>query len=88
VTVTTTPDPAGTTIRLVRELHRRQAHYDGRPPDWPELTRMQVDGELIGLRVALGVSLGYEAASGDVVPAAKDFYRRWLAAGMPEVMPP
>jgi hypothetical protein len=74
------------TIQLARELHRRQAHYDSRPPDWPDLTRVQVDGELLGLRVALGMSLGYEAASGNVVPAAVDFYRRWLAAGMPEAM--
>jgi hypothetical protein len=74
------------TIRLAHELHRRQVRYDRRPPDWPELTRMQVDGELLGLRVALGMSLGYEAASGEVVPAAVDFYRRWLAAGMPEAM--
>lgn len=81
--------PAGDmTIRLVRELHRRQTRFDNQPQHWTELTRMQVGGELIGLRVALGMSLGYEAASGDVVPAAVDFYRRWLAAGMPEVMPP
>lgn len=84
----TAPDTTGLTIRLVRELHRRQTRYDNQPPRWTDLTRMQVNGELLGLRVALGMSLGHEAASGNVVPAAKDFYSRWLAAGMPEVMPP
>ncbi|MEV7034634.1 hypothetical protein AB0N99_30935 [Streptomyces sp. NPDC093272] len=79
--------PTDLTIRLARELHRRQARYDSRPRGWTKLIRTQVDGELLGLRVALGMALGHEAASGNVVPAAWDFYLQWLDAGMPEVMP-
>lgn len=72
-------------LALVRELHRRQQRYDSDETRmWTEPTRTQVNGELIGLRVALGVALGYKAASGEVVPAARDYYRRWLEAGMPD----
>lgn len=73
-------------MRLVREVHRRTTRYDSRPAHWTDLTRAQVGGELLGLRVALGMELGHEAASGDVVPAANAFYQRWLADGMPEVL--
>lgn len=78
---------ADVAIRLVRELHRREQRYRSDPASWTEATRMQVSGELIGLRVSLGVALEFEAASGDVVPAAVLFHQRWLAAGMPKVMP-
>ncbi|MEU0818963.1 hypothetical protein [Streptomyces mirabilis] len=67
-------------LRLVRELHRRQTWYESDPDHWTDYVRTQVGGELIGLRVALGVALGYEAASGDVVPAAVLFYHQWLAS--------
>ncbi|MBP5926691.1 hypothetical protein F3K32_42555 [Streptomyces sp. LBUM 1483] len=75
-------------LALLWELHRRQQRYDQVSHEWSLIRRAQVDGELIGLRVALGVALSYEAASGDVVPAAADFYRRWVASGTPdEVLP-
>lgn len=75
-------------LAMVRELHRRQQRYDSRPQHWTPLVRMQVQGELIGLRVGLGVALGHKAASPYVVPAALDYYRRWTAAGMPQETPP
>lgn len=74
-------------MQLVREVHRRKTRYYSRPAHWTDLTRAQVNGELLGLRVALGMELGHEAASADVVPAAAAFYERWVAEGMPEVMP-
>jgi hypothetical protein len=74
-------------LALVRELHRRQRRHDQVASEWTRSQHAQLDGELIGLRVALGVALGYEAASGDVVPAAVDFYRAWVAARMPEEVP-
>lgn len=76
-----TRDASDVALRLVRELHRRQTRFDIAPDGWTETTRTQVEGELIGLRVALGVALGYEAASGDVVAAAVHFYREWLTSG-------
>lgn len=69
-------------LRLARELHRRQSRYNSRPANWSDLTRMQVNGELLGLRVALGMALGHKAASTEVVPAAEQFYREWLATGV------
>jgi hypothetical protein len=74
-------DASAVALRLVRELHRRQTRFESTPDAWTESTRTQVEGELIGLRVSLGVALGYEAASGDVVPAAVRFYREWLTSG-------
>lgn len=79
---------ADVAMQLVRELHRRQTHYTTDPHGRSQSARIQVEGELIGLRVSLGVALGYEAASGDVVPAAVAFYQRWIAADMPQVMTP
>jgi hypothetical protein len=76
-----TCDASDVVLLLVRELHRRQSRFDSKPDAWTDSVRLQVEGELIGLRVALGVALGYEAASGDVVPAAVRFYREWLASG-------
>lgn len=69
----------GVPLLLVRELHRRQTRYDSGPA-MSEYARTQVEGELIGLRVALGVSLGYEAATPEVVPAARRFYAQWLTS--------
>ncbi|MFD4968960.1 hypothetical protein [Streptomyces sp. NPDC058424] len=79
------PDVA---VRLVRELHRRQQRYDSGPAEWTEFVRVQVHGELIGLRSALGIALGHEPTSIEALPAAMLFYDRWLSEGMPEVMPP
>lgn len=69
----------GISLLLVRELHRRQTRYDSGPA-MSEHARTQVEGELIGLRVSLGVSLGYEAATPEVVAAAQRFYTQWLAS--------
>ncbi len=44
-----------------------------------EYARTQVQGELIGLRVALGIALGYPGPSAAVVDEAHRFYARWLA---------
>jgi hypothetical protein len=71
------PRPSSIAIRLVEELHRRQVRYDHGPP-MTEHVCTQVEGELIGLRVALGIALGYPGASGTVVPEARRFYGRWL----------
>lgn len=81
------PDAAALAIRLVRELHRRATRFHSDPPEWAETTRMQVHGELLGLQASLGIALSREATGDDGLKAAAAFYQRWLAAGMPEVMP-
>lgn len=72
---------------LVRELHRRQTSYRKRRTRMRPNCRWQVEGELIGLSVALGVALGYTAAGPDVVPAARLYYQQWLAAQPAEEAP-
>jgi len=75
-------------LRLVPELHRRATRFYSNPPEWAETTRMQVQGELLGLQVSLGIALGHTATGDEGLQAAALFYRRWWSAGMPEVMPP
>lgn len=82
------PDASTVRVRLVRELHRRNTRFCSDPPEWTEATRMQARGELLGLQVSLGIALGHAATSDDGLKAAASFYQRWLAAGMPEVLPP
>ncbi|MDX3672713.1 hypothetical protein [Streptomyces europaeiscabiei] len=77
-------------LALLQEVHRRQQQYDeyGQVTrDWSLIRRVRFDGESIGLWIALGVALGYTA--GPVIfPDVVDFYRRWVASGMPdEVLP-
>lgn len=82
------PDASTVRVRLVRELHRRNTRFYSDPPEWTELTRMQAHGELLGLQACLGIALGHAAAGDDGLKAAASFYQRWLADGMPEVLPP
>lgn len=70
--------PSRIALLLAEELHRRQVRFDHGPP-MTSYVRTQVEGELIGLRVALGIALGHKGASGDVVVAARHFYQRWLS---------
>lgn len=75
-------------VRLVRELHRRKSRYESNPSAWVENVRTHMSGELLGLQVSLGIALGHAARGDEGLKAASRFYRRWLTAGMPEVMPP
>lgn len=62
--------------RLVEELHRRQTHYTiSTCEDASELARMNVHGELIGLRAALCIALGHPPE--DPEPA-RDYYAKWM----------
>lgn len=79
---------ADVAMRLVRELHRRQTRYESDTPVRTEHPLTHVSGELLGLQVSLGIALGHTATGDEGLQAAALFYRRWLAAGMPEVMPP
>ncbi|MFD8516505.1 hypothetical protein ACFV27_36870 [Streptomyces antimycoticus] len=62
---------------LVVELHRRQIRYDT-GPTMTEEVKAHISGELIGLRVALGIALGYPAAGCAGIEAAMTHYDRWL----------
>jgi hypothetical protein len=87
--MTTEPRGAGdVAVRLVREIHRRKSRYESGPSAWAEIVRTHMRGELLGLQVALGIALGHAATGDEGLKAASRFYRRWLTAGMPEVMPP
>jgi hypothetical protein len=66
------------TERLCRELHRRQTHYTtSLYMQAAERIAVQVEGELIGLRCALGLVLGAPAEEATVV--ALDHYATWKA---------
>lgn len=83
----TKPQNAGViAMRLVRELHRRQSRYESGLPGRTEEARTHLSGELLGLQVSLGIVLGQAATGDEGLQTAALFYRRWLAAGTPEVL--
>lgn len=81
----TKPDPGKNPIvrDLVRELHRRATHLDtlrAAPAD--EVSDDQwvnVSGEVLGLRGALGIALGGQVRGGDADRLAVAHYDAWKA---------
>lgn len=63
---------------LLAELHRRQTRYDSGEITSPD-AQLNVAGELLGLRVAVGVAHGYEAATPQAPQEAMRLYGEWLA---------
>lgn len=64
--------------RLLAELHRRTQRYESGEITDPAV-QMNVAGELVGLRVAVGVAHGYEAATPQCPQEAVRLYGAWLA---------
>lgn len=50
---------------ILHEYHRRLTHIDKRQPDPRSLVGVQLHGELIGLRGALGIALGGQVQGGE-----------------------
>lgn len=65
---------------VAAELHRRIARLAGlrANPSVPQSTLRQVDGEVIGLRGALGIVLGGSVQGGSADELALTYYRVWL----------
>lgn len=63
--------------RIVAQLHRRQTHFDRALVGAGAHVRVQVDGELIGLRSALGLALGFRPP--EDVAAGRAFYDGWVS---------
>lgn len=63
-----------TVERLLREYHRRLTHANVR---WPDGMHLQVQGELIGLRGAVGIALGAAVEGGVADRMAQDRYEEW-----------
>ncbi|GGZ82296.1 hypothetical protein [Streptomyces rubiginosohelvolus] len=64
---------------ILREYHRRMTHFQARP-DLTPLAAAQVQGELIGLRGALGISLGGEVQGGEADRLAAQKYQSWVTS--------
>ncbi|MFJ1782517.1 hypothetical protein ACIOKA_38060 [Streptomyces anulatus] len=64
---------------ILREYHRRKTHYQARR-DLTPLAAVQVQGELIGLRGALGIALGGEVQDGEADRLAAQKYQSWRAS--------
>ncbi|MFJ5886884.1 hypothetical protein [Streptomyces californicus] len=64
---------------ILREYHRRMTHFQA-SPDRAPLAATQVQGELIGLRGALGIALGGEVQGGAADRLAAQKYRSWVAS--------
>lgn len=65
---------------LAAELHRRwlrlnEIHKD---LDYSDRTAMQLHGEVIGLRGALGIALGGAVAGGDADRMGVDYHQAWM----------
>lgn len=69
-----------TVASLLREYHRRLTHYRTHADRTP-FADAQVQGELIGLRGALGIVLGGAVQGGDADRLAVQEYNRWLTSG-------
>ncbi|MFK8851252.1 hypothetical protein [Streptomyces sp. Ac-502] len=66
-----------TAIALLHEYHRRLTHSDVRTPTLDPLASAQLQGELIGLRGALGIALGGRIQGGEADVLAAEKYARW-----------
>lgn len=64
---------------ILREYHRRMTHFQASPDRTP-LATAQVQGELIGLRGALGIALGGEVQGGEADRLAAQKYQSWVAS--------
>ncbi|WP_033239975.1 hypothetical protein [Streptomyces albidoflavus] len=69
--------PTATSDALMREYHRRRTHIEART-DYTPLANAQVQGELIGLRGALGIALDGQVRGGEADRIAMQEYDRWL----------
>lgn len=74
------PSPALSVVqdRLLAELHRRTLRYESGAITDPAVQE-NVRGELVGLRVAVGVAHGYEAATPQCPQEADRLYAAWRA---------
>ena len=63
---------------IAEEIHRRAARME-ELQDGPERVLVEVRGELIGLRGALGIALGYCVPGGSADEAGNAYYQQWLA---------
>ncbi|MER6844809.1 hypothetical protein [Streptomyces platensis] len=62
---------------LLAELHRRTTRYESGDITNPDIL-MNVAGELVGLRTAVGVAHGYQAATPECHDAARRLYAAWV----------
>lgn len=71
------PSTLSTSDALMREYHRRRTHIEART-DYTPLASAQVQGELIGLRGALGIALKGQVRGDEADRIAMQEYDRWL----------
>lgn len=63
---------------IAEELHRRGARLAELREEGPERVLMEVRGEVIGLRGALGIALGHRVQGGEADAAGINYYETWL----------
>ena len=80
------PEPQNTPDALAEEIYRRAARLEELRADPTTSTsvRDHLLGELIGLRGALGITLGHHVPGGSADIAGIDYYLTWLAREHPE----
>jgi hypothetical protein len=64
---------------IAEEIHRRSARLAELREEGPERTLIEVRGEIIGLRGALGIALGHRVPGGAADAAGINYYEEWLA---------